>query len=93
MLKDSATRHEELLRLLASQPSPSILAKQIPQAHHVHKDHHYTEDINFVKLEPKENKERGILPMPVKEVDSGKELTRDGNKQKCSPSTYPIPKA
>ncbi len=77
VLKDSASRHEELLRLLASQPSPSLPTENGPPGHYLHKDSYHAEQINPVKMEAKESKGKGILPIPPREMDPREEGKRN----------------
>ncbi len=73
ILKDSATKHEELLMLLASRNSP---VAPVEKTHHVQNLNQVYQNSNgnrCVKLEFKDDKGKGILPNPVKEFDSKEE--------------------
>ncbi len=69
VLKDNATKHEELLQLLSHRVVPPIYTEQGPQAKHTSKRQIPRNGGQVEFPEYKDIKGRGLLPMPPKEMD------------------------
>ncbi len=92
-IKDNATKHEELLMLLATRNATTIPVEKTQAVQVNQKDYQNINGNKSIKLENRESKGKGFLPMPFRDFDLREEDRRETVTGRSSGSHHvPFPK-